>query len=176
MPGDGIRLLALDGGAVRGLSLLMILQQPMVTVDPESPPKPYKYFDMIGGTSTGGLIATMLGHLRMTVDDCIDAYTSLFDKVFEKRNHRVNMRGKLQGRYDTAELELAVKQILVDCGFDEDVLLKDSPDVPCEVYVHIDSSANAILIHQFRLYDEQTDYRHCLPDQLPISPRWHLPT
>jgi Patatin-like phospholipase len=54
MPGDRIRLLALDGGGVRGLSSLMILQQLMSTIDPERPPKPCDYFDMIGGTSTGG--------------------------------------------------------------------------------------------------------------------------
>jgi patatin-like phospholipase/acyl hydrolase len=60
----------------------MILRQVMATVNPESPPKPCEYFDMIGGTSTGGLIAIMLGRLRMTIDDCIDAYTSLLDKVF----------------------------------------------------------------------------------------------
>ena len=139
MPGDRIRLLALDGGGVRGLSSLMILQQLMATVNPESPPKPCEYFDMIGGTSTGGLIAIMLGRLRMTVEDCIDAYTSLSDKVFEKKSHRVTVKGKLQGRFDMVELEGAVKQILVDRSFDKDALLKDSPDAPCKVYVYIDS-------------------------------------
>jgi patatin-like phospholipase/acyl hydrolase len=49
-----LRLLALDGGGVRGLSALMILQQLMETVQPGAPPKPCDYFDMIGGTSTGG--------------------------------------------------------------------------------------------------------------------------
>ncbi|KAJ5662450.1 tetratricopeptide repeat domain protein [Penicillium maclennaniae] len=88
MPGDQIRLLTLDSGGVRGLSSLIILQQLMATVDPESPPKPCDYFDMIGGTSTGGLIAIMLGRLQMTVNECIDAYTSLSNKVFEKKRHR----------------------------------------------------------------------------------------
>jgi patatin-like phospholipase/acyl hydrolase len=51
---NGLRLLALDGGGVRGLSSLMILQQLMSRLNPQSPPKPCEYFDMIGGTSTGG--------------------------------------------------------------------------------------------------------------------------
>src|SRR5277367_2576597 len=105
MPKHELRLLALDGGGVRGLSMLQILKQLMNVVDPESPPKPCDYFDMIGGTSTGGLvseavcdtghitngyslIAIMLGRLRMTIDDCIYAYISLSDRVFQKWRHR----------------------------------------------------------------------------------------
>ena len=56
MPEHELRLLALDGGGVRGLSTLQILKQLMETADPESPPKPCDYFDMIGGTSTGGSV------------------------------------------------------------------------------------------------------------------------
>ncbi|KAH6986805.1 acyl transferase/acyl hydrolase/lysophospholipase, partial [Ilyonectria destructans] len=117
--------LAFDGGGVHGLSSLMILQNLISTIDPDSPPKPCDYFDMICGTSTGGLIAIMLGRPRMTVDECITAYTSLSDKVFEKKSHRVNANGQLQGRFDTVALEQAVKQILVDNGHSEDALLKD---------------------------------------------------
>lgn len=134
MPENDIRLLALDGGGVRGLSSLMILQHLMSTINPNSPPKPCDYFDMIGGTSTGGLIAIMLGRLRMTVDECITAYTSLSDRVFEKKSHRVKINGKLQGRFDTAALEKAIKKILVESGHDEDALLKDSP-ASCRVSV-----------------------------------------
>ena len=56
MAGKGLRLLALDGGGIRGLSSLMILDRLLRTVDPVSPPKPCEYFDLIGGTSTGGLV------------------------------------------------------------------------------------------------------------------------
>ena len=74
MPGDQIRLLALDGGGVHGLSSLIILRRLMATVDPELPLKPCEYFDMIGGTSTGGLITIMLGRLQMTVDGLLQGH------------------------------------------------------------------------------------------------------
>ncbi|KAI3326266.1 acyl transferase/acyl hydrolase/lysophospholipase [Xylariaceae sp. AK1471] len=107
MPGDRVRLLALDGGGIRGLSTLMILQQLMITIDPESPPKPCEYFDMIGGTSTGGLIAIMLGRLQMTVDDCIDAYTSLSDQKM------LTTRTSWQIRLDQEQLERVLRAVWV---------------------------------------------------------------
>ena len=58
MPGRDLCLLSLDGGGVRGLSSLQILKQLMEAIALEAgledPPKPCDYFDMIGGTSTGG--------------------------------------------------------------------------------------------------------------------------
>lgn len=99
--GKGLALLSLDGGGIRGLSSLYIVQSLMEQLDPENPPKPYDCFDLIGGTSTGGLIALMLGRLRMTVDECIEAYLELMPTVFEKTKHRYSVsKRKLQGRYD----------------------------------------------------------------------------
>lgn len=132
MAGRGLRLLSFDGGGVRGLSSLMILRRLMAAVDPDDPPKPCDYFDMIGGTSTGGLIAVMLGRLNMTVDECIEAYISLSDAVFRKKRHRINIRGKLQGRFDTDELARSIKRIVVSRGLDEDALLKNV-DASCKV-------------------------------------------
>ncbi|EON65801.1 hypothetical protein W97_05040 [Coniosporium apollinis CBS 100218] len=135
MPSKDLRLLALDGGGIRGLSSLMILEQLMQTIDPDSPPKPCEYFDMIGGTSTGGLIAIMLGRLRMGINECIDAYLSLSDRVFRKKRHRVTMKGQIQGRFDSDELARAVKEIVKRQGLQEDALLKDAPDASCKVFV-----------------------------------------
>lgn len=63
------RILCLDGGGVRGLSSLLILHELMEDIEvrtgAEDTPKPCEYFDLIGGTSTGGLIAIMLGILGM---------------------------------------------------------------------------------------------------------------
>ncbi|KAI4146905.1 MAG: hypothetical protein L6R39_003298 [Caloplaca ligustica] len=51
--------------------------------------RPCHYFDYIGGSSTGGLIAIMLGRLRMTVDQCLEAYKRLSADVFEKPANRL---------------------------------------------------------------------------------------
>ncbi|KAL8725338.1 MAG: hypothetical protein Q9181_006448 [Wetmoreana brouardii] len=51
--------------------------------------RPCHYFDYIGGSSTGGLIAIMLGRLRMTVDQCLEAYKGLSAQVFEKPTSRL---------------------------------------------------------------------------------------
>jgi len=82
--GKELCLLSLDGGGVRGLSSLQILKRLMESINPEDPPKPCDYFDMIGGTSTGGLIALMLGRLCMPVDEAIEAYIVLAPRIFTK--------------------------------------------------------------------------------------------
>jgi patatin-like phospholipase/acyl hydrolase len=79
------RVLTLDGGGVRGLSSLLILREIMEDIerrtDADETPLPCEYFDLIGGTSTGGLVAIMLGRLGMvnTRDDLADyrAWTSV---------------------------------------------------------------------------------------------------
>jgi patatin-like phospholipase/acyl hydrolase len=68
---DCPRVLSLDGGGVRGLSSLLVLREIMEEIGRRTQtaetPAPCEYFDLIGGTSTGGLIAIMLGRLRMVV-------------------------------------------------------------------------------------------------------------
>jgi hypothetical protein len=90
--GPPLRILSLDGGGVRGYSMLIILQELMhrtfVEVEGRAPkrheiPKPCDHFDLIAGTGTGGLIAIMLGRLRMDVDTCKDVYVRMTKRVFE---------------------------------------------------------------------------------------------
>ncbi len=47
----GLRFLSLDGGGVRGFASLLLLQQ---CLEKTGNQRPCDYFDMIGGTSTGG--------------------------------------------------------------------------------------------------------------------------
>lgn len=129
-------LLSLDGGGVRGLSSLMVLKQLMEAIDPRQPPKPCDYFDMIGGTSTGGLIAIMLGRMRLTVDECILAYNELAPRVFTKVHHRIKLRnGETQGRFDHVALEREVKALLKTHRMDPDALLETEEGSSCRVFV-----------------------------------------
>ena len=68
---DGLCLLSIDGGGVRGLASLCILKYVMDRLnnvrresgDDLTPLKPCDIFDMIGGTSTGGYVSLDLSCL-----------------------------------------------------------------------------------------------------------------
>ncbi|KAH7148166.1 acyl transferase/acyl hydrolase/lysophospholipase [Dactylonectria macrodidyma] len=76
-----LRILSLDGGGIKGLFSVMVLEAVMERVrqydSPDSPDgiKPCDYFDLICGTSTGGLLAVMLGRLT---------YRALAEQIFRK--------------------------------------------------------------------------------------------
>lgn len=122
-----VRILSLDGGGVRGISSLYILKDLMRQVarehsiehpqDPPISPEPCDYFDMICGTSTGGLIALMLGRLRMvidhfrnakrqSVDDTILKYKTLSEKVFKSKSNDP------KATFDHKVLEKEIKNVI----------------------------------------------------------------
>ncbi|KAL7623193.1 hypothetical protein AAE478_006874 [Parahypoxylon ruwenzoriense] len=90
--GPPLRILSLDGGGVRGYSMFIIIQELMhrtyVEMEGKAPrrdqiPKPCDHFDLIVGTGTGGLIALMLGRLRLDLEQCKELYVRLTRMVFE---------------------------------------------------------------------------------------------
>jgi len=129
-----LNILSLDGGGVRGLSSLLILRRIMSQLhlkhDPEdeddAPILPCDQFDLICGTSTGGIIALMLGRLRMSVDECIDAYINLSKEVFDDRKSFPEPRG-LGGRaqYAASAMEERMKDLIRLKTGDEDAKMKD---------------------------------------------------
>jgi calcium-independent phospholipase A2-gamma len=134
MSGD-LRLLSLDGGGVRGLASLYMLRKILSLV---GSPKPCDYFDMICGTSTGGLIAIMLGRLEMSVDQCIEAYIGMMDVVFDpkdKRNLPFKIRnGKVQPRYKTKHMEQAIKKVISNAGWSSDDRFRGEKRSLCKTY------------------------------------------
>ncbi|KAK7397938.1 hypothetical protein QQX98_012692 [Neonectria punicea] len=107
-----LRLLSLDGGGVRGLSSLLILEHLMEAIrDAEKlaeVPRPCERFDMIGGTSTGGIIAIMLGRLGMTVDECIRAYLKMAERAFT-RKWTALLPASPGGAFSATKLEEAIR-------------------------------------------------------------------
>ena len=71
------------------------------------------------------IIAIMLGRLEMDVDECIEAYTSMFETIFGKKGLPVNMWGSIKGRFDSTVLEECIRKILKDRGLSERELLND---------------------------------------------------
>ena len=75
----------------------------------EVPPayRPCHYFDYIGGSSTGGLIALMLGRMRMSVDDALTSYQKLSENIaslllFRLGMFRIGFKNEaLTERYET---------------------------------------------------------------------------
>ncbi|KAL1855469.1 hypothetical protein Plec18167_007109 [Paecilomyces lecythidis] len=116
--GPPLRILSLDGGGVRGYSMLILLQELMyrtyVECEGKAPrrdeiPKPCDHFDLIVGTGTGGLIAIMLGRLRLDIETCKEVYVRMTKMVFEtdKTIAGIPYRSTL---FKASRLEEAIKQ------------------------------------------------------------------
>ncbi|KAK1623459.1 acyl transferase/acyl hydrolase/lysophospholipase [Colletotrichum phormii] len=163
----------LDGGGVRGVSSLLILEHLMEEIRKteglDRVPRPCDCFDFIGGTSTGGIIAIMLGRLGMTVNECILQYREVAQKAFTPKRTSL-LPASSKGAFSATALEEAIKSTCkksctaaecVDrrqtgnatngtCSHDMDVVLaitKDNVDAPPTL---------------FTTYDESTGFDGCL--------------
>ncbi|KAJ7827150.1 hypothetical protein B0H14DRAFT_3144712 [Mycena olivaceomarginata] len=148
----GLCLLSLDGGGIRGLSMLIILKHLMyrlkVAEDLPDVPHPCDYFDLIGGTGTGGLIALMLGRLRMSVEDAIKAYGELSKEVFS----HVKPPGSA-GRFKASKLEKVIKQIVraKSASQDPEEGLEDTRDNACRTFASRATSAAPTFFKQIKI-------------------------
>ncbi|KAL3422514.1 hypothetical protein PVAG01_06670 [Phlyctema vagabunda] len=91
----GTRILSLDGGGVRGIVELEVLKAIETALGGELPIQ--AFFDLIVGTSTGGIIALGLGVQNWTVDQCIEKFTDLCKNAFmPRRLKNIPILGKLE--------------------------------------------------------------------------------
>lgn len=127
-----------DGGGLRGLASLHLLQAVMNKAEPNK--KPCDVFDMIGGTSTGGFIAIMLGRLRMTVDECIETYENLMRKVSQQAYSwdlldlgKKACYFKKGQSYEAMVLEKAIKGLVKEKTGDAETMLYERGSPKCKV-------------------------------------------
>ncbi|KAF4975608.1 hypothetical protein FDECE_18556, partial [Fusarium decemcellulare] len=100
-------------------------------------------FDLIGGTSTGGFIAVMLGRLRMTLKECEETYLKLGTDIFEPKRAKWDGRRlvyfvQANEKFDSSILESSIKTIISKKTGDDNSPLKplNSPaDANCKVFV-----------------------------------------
>lgn len=107
------RLLALDGGGIRGMLSLGFLAE-IETILRERHDRTdlvlADYFDLIGGTSTGAIIAAGLA-LGMSVEELRLLYSEAGGKAFGKK---LALLGRLRASYDAEPLEAILKERLGD--------------------------------------------------------------
>ena len=63
-----------------------MLKELMMKVSPSGKVQPYELFDIICGTSTGGIIAVLLGAQRRSVGETEALYDEFIDKVRERES------------------------------------------------------------------------------------------
>lgn len=106
------RILALDGGGIRGVISLQILKkiESQLKLRYGAPLRLCDYFDLIIGTSTGAIIAAGLA-IGKSVDEIDQLYRQLGGEVFKNDFFR---RGLFRPKFDSIALERALKHQFSD--------------------------------------------------------------
>ena len=116
------RMLALDGGGIRGILSLGYLKRIESILRIRYGDEEYvlsRYFDLVGGTSTGAIIAALLSTGR-SVDDVTRLYLKLADRIFKKRFWR---NGLIFAKFGERALNEVLKKELGDMIFNDPRIL-----------------------------------------------------
>ncbi|KAH9606687.1 hypothetical protein KSS87_014896, partial [Heliosperma pusillum] len=105
---QGLRILTMDGGGMKGLATVKILKE----LEKGTGKPIHEMFDLICGTSTGGMLAVALGIKLMTLEKCEEIYKKLGKLVFaepvSKDNEAATWREKLDQIYKSSSQRFRV--------------------------------------------------------------------
>lgn len=105
---QGLRILSMDGGGMKGLGTVQMLKE----IEKGTGKRIHELFDLICGTSTGGMLAVALGIKLMTLEECEDIYKNLGKLVFAdsvpKDNEAATWREKLDQLYKSSSQSFRV--------------------------------------------------------------------
>ncbi|MGF9755749.1 CBASS cGAMP-activated phospholipase [Microvirga sp. 0TCS3.31] len=108
------RILALDGGGVRGLVPGLVLKG----IEERARCRTADMFDLVAGTSTGAIVAlgllrpSMTGRPARTAQEVVDFYLAVSRTIFRRSwRHRImSANGLLGPKYDAAALERSLEE------------------------------------------------------------------
>lgn len=116
-----IRILSQDGGGIRGIISCVILkfieEQLQILDNPEA--KIGDYFDLIAGTSTGGILAAIIlfpdenGKAKFSVQEALDLYAEKGDTIFDVSFWRkiINPFGLFNEKISETNLEKQIEEV-----------------------------------------------------------------
>ncbi|KAI9659446.1 MAG: hypothetical protein M1821_001704 [Bathelium mastoideum] len=169
----GMRVLTLDGGGVKGIAELEVLRLIEISMGGLLPIR--SFFDLIVGTSAGGLIALGLGVQHLSIQDCIDSFLSLCHKAFTRRpGSDVPLVGWFVENYNHSRYETKPLQDALQETFSSEQLLfggpppKDSHSPSIKVAVTSTSAASGIPVvfsNYNRPFPEKPSYHFVRPER-----------
>jgi uncharacterized protein len=108
-----MRVLSIDGGGIRGLIPALVLTE----VEKRSGKRIWELFDLIAGTSTGGILACALcAPDPLPAEQLVSLYEDEGPKIFDRSIwQRIrSAEGLLDEKYDAAALDHALQRFLSD--------------------------------------------------------------
>lgn len=108
--GEGrFQILSLDGGGLRGIYTAAVLAR----LEEDLGIRVVDHFDLIAGTSTGGVIALGLG-LGMSPRDILEFYTAHGPRIFRDQSGLRSVRRLSRSKYSSVPLRNALEEVFGD--------------------------------------------------------------
>eukprot|EP00549_Striatella_unipunctata_P010836 CAMPEP_0118721076 /NCGR_PEP_ID=MMETSP0800-20121206/30511_1 /TAXON_ID=210618 ORGANISM="Striatella unipunctata, Strain CCMP2910" /NCGR_SAMPLE_ID=MMETSP0800 /ASSEMBLY_ACC=CAM_ASM_000638 /LENGTH=705 /DNA_ID=CAMNT_0006628879 /DNA_START=154 /DNA_END=2271 /DNA_ORIENTATION=- len=162
IPGQkGLRVLCLDGGGSRGMTTVTMMQG---MVDAMGGVELCDRFDMIVGTSTGAILAFLVGLRREPSWLAKKRYDSLIKRIFVNRPLKTPIMLLTTALYDEGHFMSIMEEILADASMLDS---RADPSVPLVVAVSTKMSATPKELCLFRNYNYGGGE---LPDAFVVTP------
>src|SRR5215218_10185519 len=110
---NSMRVLAIDGGGIRGLIPALVLTE----LERRAGRRIFEMFDLIAGTSTGGILACALcAPDPLPASELVALYEEEGPKIFDRSLFQriKSAEGLLDEKYDSAALDRALTRFLAD--------------------------------------------------------------
>lgn len=114
LAGDGIRILSLDGGGIRGIVIMELLKM----LEKLTKKKVFELFDIVCGVSTGAiLICGLAAEEKLTLTECVNRYKFISHQIFHRKSTMDVFLGtsrfmRTQAYYDYEMWEQNLKQYM----------------------------------------------------------------